>query len=237
MEDNKSEQKEVSEEGTPRDKAIEDKLEKLSKSVETTKSENIASQQLAKLVAIPLVREIMQAQQDGKDMKLVEVSGLKEDILNNEDSDDKVDLEELSRAELVKFTAKQTVKAIVPMIEKIKADISDSITPLRDSIVSSANSEMEKSISEVKKKYPDFDKHMEKMGDIHKKVAGSLNVEELYILSKFREGTLFKETGTDSEKPDSFGIPDSKPSSGEYRGHGGMKRLLDKAVDEVFESL
>jgi len=230
-------QKKAAEDQTPQEKVVQDKLDKLSSDIKTSRGENEAVQQLAKLAANPLIRQILKAEEDGKTLKLVDAAE-SQSLLPKEDGDDTpVDLEELTRAELVKFTAKQTVKIIAPLFEKKISELSDSITPLRDSIMASASDKMADSIAEVKKRYPDFEDHRKAMSQIHSETRGGLSVEELYFMAKSRAGTLFTKTGSLSEKPDSFDVVDTKPATGKYRGIGGTKKLLDEAVDEVFDKL
>jgi len=218
-------------EETPQHTALEDKLEKLTQS---TQSEMSASSQLAKLVSNPQIREILSAQQEGKVLRLVDGtdnSGLVPEV---EGTSEPVDLDELSRSELGKYIAKKTIDSLVPLIDKRFKDVDNKIAPLRSSLEASEGVRLKSNIDEVSKKYPDFDKYKPQMVEINKQVNGTLPVEELYFIAKNRDGTLISQTGTQSEKPDAFGVMDTKPATGEYRGQKGFKRLLNEAADEAF---
>lgn len=213
---------------------------KLAELQQTVKGETAATGQLAKLVSDPNIRAYLEAQQQGKKAKFtIEEESTGKIIPEDDDSgkDEDVDLEELTRAQLVKYTAKQTVKALAPLIEKRFGDFEGKLKPIEAVVSKTQQNEVAASIEAARKKYPDWDKHREEMVKIHNEKGGSLDAEELYLLAKLRNGTLFKQTGTESERPDAFGTPEMKRPTGKYRGHAGMKKLLEEAVDETFDKL
>ncbi|KKL11578.1 hypothetical protein LCGC14_2544430 [marine sediment metagenome] len=228
-------QKKAAEDQTPQEKVVQDKLDKLSSDIKTSRGENEAVQQLAKLAANPLIRQILKAEEDGKTLKLVDAAE-SQSLLPKEDGDDTpVDLEELTRAELVKFTAKQTVKIIAPLFEKKISELSDSITPLRDSIMASASDKMADSIAEVKKRYPDFEDHRKAMSQIHSETRGGLSVEELYLISRKRKGGKGV-LEVSSEKPTSTSAKVKAEKIRDAplpRGRAGFDQLLQEALDNL----
>lgn len=224
-------------EETPQGKGIAEKLEELKKSVS---SESSATAQLAKIVSDPTIRQYLEAQQQGKKAKLVldaEESSTKLVPDDGDDGDEEIDLEELSRAQLLKYFGKNVVKTIAPLIEKRFKDYEDKLKPIQDVVGETQRSQVSAAIEQTKKKYPDFDKYRDKMVEINNRVGGTLGPEDLYILAKKESGTLFKQTGTESERPDAFGVPETKQSSGKYRGHSGLQKLLEDGINSAFDKL
>lgn len=219
---------------TPQESSMAEKLARLQSEV---KSETSASSQLAKLVSDPDIRALLEAKQAGKKVKITDAEEAPKFQIPEDDKApaEEVDWEELTRAQLVEHAEKRAmqkaVKILAPLIEKEIGSIKETLKPIQDSVTASQRTQVSSAIEDARKKFPDWDKYKEKMLTIHNQVGGTLGPVELYLLAKHQDGSLLRDTGTDSEKPDAFGVPELKKPSGKYRGHGGIERLLTEAIE------
>jgi len=185
---------------------------------------------LAKLMADPDVRALLESKQAGKTVRVVIGDEAQED-----DEEDDVDLDSLSNKELTKHLLKHITNAVSQTVEKRIAEVESQVGGLFGHIQNTEAAEIKKNIERLREQFPDFDDLRETMTEINRTSPG-LSVDELYVLAKVRRGGLEGlRGGLSSEKPTRS---TARPPSKVQRkiplpfGRRGFSALLQEALEK-----
>lgn len=196
------------------------------KSIEANVSGNT---EVAKLMADPDVRALLEAKQAGRKVKLVA-----DDVAPPEE--DEPDFNNMSNTDLVKHLGKVVVRAASEAAEKRMAGMEGQLTEVMRYIQTSETTGVQKQIETMKAKFPDFDNLRKTMAEINRATPGH-SVEELYVLAKVREGGLEGlQSGLGSERPTGS---TARPPRKQQRkvplptGRRGFAALLDEALSKA----
>jgi len=180
---------------------------------------------LAKILADPDVRALLQAKEQGKKVKVLEDATIEE--LPDPDLSD---LDEESKDSLKKVFS--YVKAALDIRLK---PLQEQMSKVSQYVEVSEGSKVKEEIASVRKKFSDFDDYRQDMVDINK-VNPGLSVEELYFLAKTRKTGGFNVGApkTDSERPQRStarpAVVEKKPVR---PGKRGFDDLLNEALDSI----
>ena len=185
------------------------------------------SSMLAKILADPDVRQILEAKQKGEKIKVVE------DKLERQVVVDDVDYEELSNKEL----AKQILSDVTTNID---TTLASKLEPLTEAIknfegyVGGVEAEtVGKQIKKAQEKYDDFNVYVPDMKELNK-LNPSLVVEELYLIAKRRKlGPMDKSISSEKPTSSSAKVAARKRAAPLPKGRAGFSQLLNEALDDL----
>ncbi|MHA1840848.1 MAG: hypothetical protein ACTSYW_02610 [Candidatus Heimdallarchaeota archaeon] len=189
-----------------------------------------------------------QEQEEEKRRKLQEKTNLTKKF-----SENKIDLEELSRRELVEAIATAFDDAIDARTELITKETNTDIDSLTSKITNIeqflVRNEAAKDMRVTREKYSDFDNYREEMSDIFNRFPG-ISAEEAYVLAKSQKskGAPYQED-VESEKPDNHGTrtTNANRSRGERKekkiiqnnkplGRRGLRELINNAAEQIISN-
>ena len=199
------------------------KLQNLESKVEGTEV-------LAKILADPDVRTLLEAKQKGEKVKVVsakekvstKMAGLSDDV----------DFDALSNKQLVDHMLKHVTSNLDAVFAAKLEPISKVIKSLESYVGNSEAKTVAQRIEEVKVKYKDFDTFLPDMQKMNK-VNPELSVEELYLISKRRKTGPSK---AESERPSTSPVvvPEKKKRDVPLpKGKAGFTTIMEEALSAL----
>lgn len=213
--------------------------EKLGKVLDQNQDE---SGMLGRLLANPQVREVMAAQQDGRQVRVVSesetkteesISTLKPDV-EGLDLSVVEDLEELSRKDFAKAILGQAVKTLGGVLESNLGKLNKKVESFEGYVQDGERKAIQDEIATAKETYKDFNAYGKEIFELHQK-HNSLNVDDLYWMAKRMYGDRSLPT-VESERPTHTG---GRPPIKRQRktplalGRAGMGQLLSEAFSNI----
>ena len=220
-----------------KDRALEERLTQVEANANS-------SQDVAKLIAIPEVREVLTAMQNGKDVKVLTGEEVKEGLgpypaeSSLEPLPSQEEFDEMSNSQLYD----QVVKTVgTTLASNLKGIISEQLKPLQESIsraegfIGQAEQEnVQRQAVDLAKKYKDFGAYRDKMMELNSRHSG-MNLEQLYHLAKLDAGSpVTPMTEMSTERPSTSTGRAPKPSANRAPIGPGRRALRNK-IDEVLE--
>tara|TARA_R100000306_G_C4377375_1_gene142556 strand:- start:1118 stop:1933 length:816 start_codon:yes stop_codon:yes gene_type:complete len=231
---------------------LEDTNEKASRELEarlTTVEANAKdANEVARLIAIPEVRDVLTALQDGKDVKVltgVEAgSGSQAPLPESAQAPPSMsaeDLDEMSNAQLTDHIVQSVGSSLS---SNLKGIISEQLKPIEASIgraesfIGRAETDsMQRQARELGAKYEDFNEYKDRMIELNTQNP-SLNLEQLYHLAKLDAGSpVTPLKGMSTERPGTMAgrTPrEPRPSSRPPVGPG--RRAMGNRISEILDS-
>jgi len=193
---------------------------------------------LAKLVANPQIRAIIEAEQRGQKVTLSmteekeSTKPLADLSARALDFSDVEGLEDLPRNEFAKTIVGKTVDSISTLVEKQLDGLKGELKRVNDYIGSQENNAVSESIAQARKDHKDFDTYGKEMLALHKQFP-EMHVERLYRLAKAEHGDKVP-AKVDTERPTPSGGRPSRRSTRKEPirpGRAGMEQLLDESLE------
>jgi hypothetical protein len=203
------------------------KLEELTSSVRQDANSAVT---LAKLVADPDIRRILEARQAGKKVKVLD--GDEEPVRPVEPQKD---LEEMTNQELMAHLATTLQGQVNAQIQKALEPVISQLGQVGQVMQSQKAKEVASEVNQVREKYEDFDDFKPDMLKLNQSNP-DLSVEELYLIAKRRKGGPSVNSRTQTERPTSVsrtrvaGKP--KPGVG-MAGRNAFNSLLANALEHL----
>jgi len=197
-------------------------MEELRNELSTEQGEVDKKEWLAKVMADPDVKKILEARQKQEDAEPPE-------------SEEDLDLDVLDNRELVRYILKKVQESVGGLVAKHLDGIAEKVGRLEGYVQEKETRTIRQQVDELRAKYPDFDDYRELMIQLSRESPG-LTPEELYWIARKRSGR-FEEPGpkTESEKPTSTL---ARPPRREREkplppGARGFSQLLGEALEEL----
>ena len=202
------------------------------------------TQDVARLIAIPEVRDVLTAMQNGKDVKVLTGEEAREGLVPHpeqpplEPLPSQEEFDEMSNSQLYD----QVVKTVgTTLASNLKGIISEQLKPLQESIsraegfIGQAEQEnVQRQAVDLPKKYKDFGAYRDKMIELNSRHSG-MNLEQLYHLAKLDAGSpVTPMTEMSTERPSTSTGRAPKPSANRAPIGPGRRALRNK-IDEVLE--
>jgi hypothetical protein len=190
---------------------------------------------LAKILADPQVREVLEARTAGRKIKVVGEEAEPADMVEVPESKD---LEAMTNAELVRHILGQVTHAVAGVVDKKIGSLSTDLDSVKGFVRTSQTTDVSKQIQSARDRWEDFDDQREKMLELSGANPG-LGVEDLYVLAKARKGELpmvrrVAGDGTpSSEKPTHTGARPTKRKVPLPPGRQGFDQLLSEALGKL----
>jgi len=197
---------------------------------------------VAKIMSVPGVRELIEAQSNGRKIKLVDET----EQATPSDPLEGVDFENMDSRGVVKLMLGMLPKMVNEVVKQNVAPINDQVGRIRGHLAKSVEKEVNDQVEEARERFPDFDQVKPQILALSNENPG-LTVDELYLLAKRR---LTKKKGVrrsevESEKPNNEGSPGRKTNRladdeeerelgrREPMGHGksGFQSALRRALE------
>ena len=227
MADEKSEIENVTDEEAKKDEMSE-KLKMLETKVNDTGV-------LAKLMADPDVRALLEAKQRGEKIKLVQENAFEQETTSKQENDftDVVDYDSMTNSDLVKHITNKVLKSFDSSLGKKLEPLNQVIKQLSSYVDNNEAKTVNQQIEQAKKKYSDFDTYLPEMRELNK-VNPELAVEELYLISKMRKvGPAALSVSTEKPTSTSAKVVEKKRSTPLPKGKAGFDQLLSEALDKI----
>jgi len=214
---------------------IEEQIAQRLSQVETKVSE---TQALAKILADPEVRQVLEAKQRGEKVSLVvgDAEPPPKPVVPLDDIEDTTDYDSLSNKDLAAHINKKMIKTIEAVVARSLDPVFNAVKNLGGLVQNNEAREVSQQIDRVKKKYPDFDNFIPDMQQLNKQNPG-LSVEELYMISKIRKRPIedVKPANVATEKPTttSFRAKDSTKTKPIPPGNVGFSSILSEALNRL----
>jgi len=186
---------------------------------------------LARLTADPDIRALLEARESGKAVRVV----VGEEGEKDKKADVKPDLNEMSNTELAEYLKGALLEAIKPVVGDALKPMSGKLDLLEAARKADEQSRFSQEVSDVKKKYPDFEEYRGEMVELDKKNP-TLSAEQLYILARLEKGHGLPLDKTASEKPSSAPNRPERTITREIplpKGRPGFQQLLSEALDKL----
>lgn len=200
---------EQGEDTPPTDSTSEDQIaQRLQQTVQKSMQD---SREIGTLLADPLVRDVLKARQEGRDVSLVS----KEDQEQQKEAEPPTppeDWEDLNNHQLASAILDQVKHQVGSIVSDKLSDaegrVGEKLASLQQWVRGNEENRQVKAIEECRKKFSDFDKFKEKMVDLDKSFGeGKIPVERLYLLAKVESGSpVTPESMIATEKPQHEGI-------------------------------
>lgn len=226
---------EVLEDDVVDDNNVEDKRKKeenVERLLGEVKENLQSSDALAKLIADPDIRKIIEARQSGEKISIVTGEPKKDSV----DDKEPEDIEDLSNRELIKFMTKVVSSKVGEIVDTKLESVTEELKGFGQFIDNAKQTDVQNQITKARAKYKDFDDLRKEMVDLHGANPG-LTVEELYEVSKSRKAGPDKEKNPESERP-SEGAS-TRPSMKETRkkplppGASGFEQLVQEGLARI----
>lgn len=211
-------EEELKEEKEKKEADMTAKLSKMEAKVED-------SSVLAKILADPDVRMLLEAKQKGEKVKVVEDKPKKMNYAPPED------YEELSNKQLAEHILKQVGNTLDTSLASKLEPLINSIKNFEGYVGNIEAKTVSQQIDGAKKKFSDFNDYIPEMRELNK-LNPSLNVEELYMIAKRRKVGP-EAQNTESEKPTSSStkIAEKQRKIPLPKGRAGFDQLLKESLD------
>lgn len=199
------------------------KLQNLESKVEGT-------EMLAKILADPDVRALLEAKQKGEKVKVVSAKEKVQAKMTGLDNE--IDFDALSNKQLADHVLKHVTSNLDTVFAAKLDPINQVIKSLETYVGTTEAKTVAQQIEEVKKKYKDFDTFLPDMQKMNK-VNPDLSVEELYLISKRRKtGPSKVETERPSTSP--AAVPEKKKRDVPLpKGNAGFGQLMSEALAKL----
>lgn len=220
-------------EKTQKELELEQQVTKLNQEVQQSR------QQSSQLLSDPDVLRLVQLKQQGKKVSLAPEDEVKEVV--EEPEEEEIDWDELDNAGLAKEVMKRTTSSVEKVLNKHLKPVNEKFQTVESFTKQEQAKALQQQVAEARKKYTDFDDYQQQMVQLNAENP-SLNVSELYILAKAREGKPValreeqqkKEQDSVTERPvTSGGRPSKKPERKEPLPSGarGFRQLLSENLE------
>ena len=224
-------------ESQDKSKVEEEISEKLGTLLERTEGEKAL---LARLIANPQVRKLMEAEQSGKRLKLIEEGAEKptggiSDLPSGASMDlsDVEDLEDLPRAQFGKDLVEKVSGVLEGVVGKSLAGLKGDLETVKSYIQDQEKAVVNKEIAQAREAHSDWDNYRKEMLGLHQ-THPSLGAEDLYVLAKAKTGDKVSPK-VETEKPAaSAGRPSRTVRKAPLPpGRAGMQQLLNEASGKI----
>lgn len=210
----------------------------IAKRLEELEAKSGQNEWIAKIVADPDVRQILEARQRGEQVT-VQVGEPEQKQTATPEVEDPEDFDMLDNRELADYTMKKTTSAVSSLVEQKLNEalekVMDKVQRLEGYVQTNETQTIRQQVSKLREKYSDFDDYRDVMVQINRENP-SLSPEELYFVAKKRSGH-FEEPGpkASSEKPTNTSSRPSKPQREQPLppGRGGFDEMLGEALEEL----
>lgn len=202
------------------------KLEELTQGVKESSGSAIT---IAKLVADPDIRKVLEARQQGKKVQIST-----DEELSQKPVEPSKDIEEMTNQELTQHLSGVINSQVANLLKKQLEPFQRQLEQVTTQLQSKQSQEVASEIQEVRKQYNDFDDYRQDMLQLNQSNPG-LSVEELYLVAKRRKGGSGARVN-DTERPSTVnrGIPRKRVEPKvEAKGRGGFQQLLADALERV----
>jgi hypothetical protein len=174
---------------------------------------------LAKILADPDVRKVLEAKEKGKKISLQDADEKKVETPNFDEEDE--------------LTGK-VLKKVFGLIQTSIKPLEDRLANISSYVETTEGSKIKEEINAVRARYPDFESYRELMVQLNKQNSG-LSVEELYFLAKARKGGGFGiQNQTETERPRKT---TARPSVTDKKVAIPGKRGFDALLNNTLENL
>lgn len=211
------------------DPTIDTRLQQIQNSVQ-------GNELLTKVLSIPGVQDLLRAQQNGMPFKVLTGNDVSQSSIKVEEPVDweklKDDPQAMSKhlissisAELAPILEKQFSSRMEPLVQKLNQ--------VEVQVGSQAQTQVNTTMEQMKKSYPDFDQMRPLMAKLNAEVNGAIGLEELYKFAKVRSGQPFvnpKEVETERPTDTSARLPVQTQKKTYPPGRRGMKQAIADAV-------
>lgn len=174
---------------------------------------------LAKILADPDVRKVLEAKEKGLKFELKELS--------EENQNSKIDISgEDEKTQLM-------MQKVLNLVQSAIKPLEQKLTGIDQYVQVSEDSKIKEEIKTVRSKYEDFDNYREQMIELNRRNK-DLTVEELYWLAKSRKSGGFNTSNTETERPRKT---TAKPSISQKTAVAPGKKGFDMLLDSALETL
>jgi hypothetical protein len=216
-------------EGEERKPSLEEKITQL----ETTVQENAV---VARLAADPEIRQLLEARQSGKKVKVV-LEDEKPQTPPTEELETPPNLEEMTQSDLLRHMTKVMAATTEKVLKSRLAPFEQKLAAVEQSVQQDQRKEVQAQVDAARKSHKDFDQYKESMLSISQQNPG-LGVEELYMLAKVRAGQpLVPDRSTESERPSRTSARPPKRQEPLPPGRSGFSALVGDALKRRVEDL
>lgn len=196
---------------------------------------------LNQLMQDPQIRAYVNAKMAGQDAQLVG----QQQAQTEPEEEEPVDLETMNNTELFGHVTKKMTKTIAGLIDEKLRPLQDMAQGLQRSQQEQVAGQVQGTIAELRKKYPDFDRFRKQMVLLNNQVSGTLGPEDLYRLAKsqagFNDPSRQANVRTETERPVSTSAAPSRARSKQQQqtvaqprnSRQAFKDALDNALGRV----
>jgi len=214
-----------------------DKEAEIAKRLSTMEAKVEDSNALAKLLADPDVRQLLDAKQKGNKIKIVDANEPELNLGNSLDNTELVlpDLDEMSNRDLAKHVIKEVSNRFDVLVAKKLTPVIEQLKTLGSYVEGKEAQSVGQQIESARKKYQDFDSFIPEMKNLNKDNPG-LSIEELYMIVRTRKGAGQEQhLNTDTERPSQSSArakesSDKKPMKS---GRGGFQERLAETLESL----
>jgi phosphoenolpyruvate carboxylase len=173
---------------------------------------------LAKILADPDVRKVLEAKEKGRKISLQDIDEKKVEVPEFDDEDE--------------LTSK-VLKKVFGLIQTSVKPLEDKLANISSYVENTEGSKIKEEINAVRAKYPDFENYRETMVQLNRQNSG-LSVEELYFLAKARKGSGFNvQNQTETERPrKTTAKPSVTNKKAAIPGKRGFDAMLNSALED-----
>lgn len=184
----------------------------------------------SQLAQDPEFSQLLQMKQSGKKFKVVEEGT--DSSSNASNPNPSPDLEKMSESEKLQYMVSQVTKETSKIVDAKLAPLGQTVEQLKVQATQINLQKINDQITQVKKKYSDFETFEPRMTEIAKENRG-LSVEQLYFLAKQEKGGFAPTSRlTASERPSST---TARPHVKREIGQGvvGIREMLPNAIAQT----
>ena len=182
--------------------------EQLQQELTASTQQVVEARMHAQLMSDPEISQILRARAAKKKIKIVEDDGgykpagsIADEVAPSPENEP--DLEKMTNTELFKHLAATQAKNTEKILTKMLAPVSQQIGQLEQLTTAQLNERSRQEVDQVRKQYPDFDKHRDSMLTLVGQNP-NLNAKQLYVLAKAQAGEPVVEARQmSSERPGS----------------------------------
>jgi hypothetical protein len=190
---------------------------------------------LAKLVADPDIRRILEARQRGEQVS-VNVGDEPQQRQSTPDVEDPEDFDMLDNQELANYLMKKMDRVLEEKVNQSIQGISQKVQSLEGYVQENETKSVKQQVAELREKYSDFDQYKDQMVELNRQNP-NLTPEDLYFIAKKRSGHFDepRPKESESEKPTQSVTRPPKPDREEPlpQGKGGFDQMLGEALDDL----
>lgn len=188
---------------------------------------------LARLIADPDVRKLVEAKNAGKKVSVVEGETPPTEPVQKE-TFETTDLDAMSNTDLANLIVGEVSKTVEGIVDKKLGSFEGKIGSIENFVNEQESNTLRTELVKAREKYKDFEDQNAEMLEIHKSNPG-LTVEELYLLAKRRKGEeVSSSPRVSTERPSTaVGRPDKRSDRKTPlpAGRKGMRQLLNERLE------